>query len=101
MKTIAESAAFYAAQGFAMAAQANANQIQSANRLNILAETALATAVKTLATISPEQAQADSTLQNGSLAGLLSSLLSALNAGQIGAKTGDNTPPQTGTQTVK
>ncbi len=92
-KTVAESAAFFTAQSMA-------NSVQSQNRINVLAETALATAVKTLASVTPEQAQADSTLQTGSLAPLISALLSALAGGQIGAKTGDNAPPMTGTQTV-
>jgi len=91
VKTIAESAAFYAAQ-------AMANSVQSQNRLQIMAEAALSTSIKGLQTVSPEQAQADSTLQTGGLAPLITALLSALNAGQIGAKTGDNTPPMTGTQ---
>lgn len=93
LKTVAESAAFFTAQGFA-------NSVSHQNRLNILAETALATSVKLLSSVTPEQAQADSTLQTGGLAPLISALLAALNAGQIGAKTGDNTPPSTGTQTV-
>lgn len=93
MKTVAESAAFFTAQSFADATA-------SRNRLNILAETALSTAIKGLQSVTPEQAQADTTLQTGGLPAILSALLAALNAGQIGAKTGDNTPPMTGTQTV-
>jgi cellobiose-specific phosphotransferase system component IIC len=91
LKTVAESAAFFTAQSFA-------NSVQSQNRLQILAESALSTAIKGLQTVTPEQAMADSTVAASGLPPVISALLAALAAGQIGAKTGDNTPPMTGTQ---
>ena len=91
-KTLGDGPAFYAqlAMGNAVSHQA---------RVHTLGEAALSAAVKNLLTISPEQAQADSTVAAGGLPGLISALLAALAGGQIGAKTSDNAPPQTGVQT--
>lgn len=97
LKTIAESAAFYAAQGFA-------DHQAHRNRLNILAESAVANSqmlgqsalgglIKNLQTVTPVEAQADATLDAGGIGQLLSTILGALNGGQIGTKVAQTTPP--------
>lgn len=91
-KNLGDQPSFYA--GLAMG-----NAVSHQNRVNQVGEAALSAAIKTLLTISPEQAQADTQIAEGGLPGLMTALLSALAAGQIGAKTSDNVPPQTGTQT--
>ncbi len=90
-KTLGDGPAFYAQL-------AMANAVSHQGRVNQLGEAALSAAVKNLLTISPEEAAADSTVAQGGLPGLISALLAALAGGQIGAKTGDNTPPSTGTK---
>ena len=89
LKTVAEAAAFYAAQGMA-------NSVQSQNRLNILAEQALAVSIKNLQTVSPEQAMSDAGVAAAGLPPSVVAMLTALAAGQQGAKVAQTTPPETG-----
>ena len=89
-KTVAESAAFYQAQ-------AMGNHIQSQNRLQILAETALAKSIELLQNISMEEASATNKLATGNdVAAQMQALLAALNSGQQGTKAAQTTPPETG-----
>jgi len=72
--------------------------IDSVSNSNIKTVAESAASVKMIQTVTPEQAQDDSTLQSGGLSQLIAALTSALAAAQISSKTGDNTPPMTGTQ---
>lgn len=87
MKTVGEAASFYQAQ-------AMGNHIQSQNRLQVLAETALAKSVELLQTISMGEAAAENKVATGNdTAAQMMSLLAALNAGTQGVKATVNTPP--------
>lgn len=85
-KTFGDGPSFYAqlAMGDAVAHQ---------RRTHVLAESATAAATKLILTISPEQAAADATISEGSLPGLMTSLISALVSGSVGTKVGQTTPP--------
>lgn len=81
MKTLGDGPAFFQNQAFA-------NAIAHQNRMNILAETAVASAVRSVATTPSEESQAD-------LPSLLSALLAALGSSQQAAKVAQSTPPET------
>lgn len=87
-KTFGDGPAFYAQL-------AMGNAVSHQGRVNQVGEAALSAAIKNLLTISPEQAAADATVSEGSLPGITTALLTALAAGQIGAKEAGNTPPVT------
>jgi hypothetical protein len=88
-KVMAESTSFWMSQ-------AMGNHIQSQNRLQILAETALAKSIELLQNISMEEASATNKVGTGNdVAAQMQSLLAALNSGQQGVKSAGNTPPVT------
>lgn len=88
-KTVAESTAFWTAQ-------AMGNHVQSQNRLQILAETALAKSIELLQNISMEEASAVNKVGTGNdVAAQMQALLAALNSGQQGVKVAQTTPPVT------
>lgn len=88
LKTLGDGPAFYQNMQFGQLVQAQ-------NRLSILAETALASAVRSLAVTPQEEASASSTDKHSDLSGLISSLLAALGHGQQAAKVAQSTPPET------
>ena len=95
-KTVAEAAAFFMAQSMGMFTQHMANLQNHQNRINVLAETALAKSVEMLQTIDMAEAAAETKVASGNdLATQLSALLAALNSGQQGVKASQTTPPVT------
>lgn len=82
----------------ALAAQqlAQQNLLAHQNRMNVLAETAVASAIRSVSVTPQEEASAGATEKGGDQAGQISALLAALSAGQMSAKTAMTTPPQTG-----
>jgi len=86
-KVVADGPAFYT--GLAMG-----NAVSHQNRLNQLAETALAASVKMILSVTPEQSVADQKILSGNdLASQLAALLAALGAGQQASKVAQTTPP--------
>ena len=75
---------------------ANQNLLSHQNRMNILAETAVASAIRSVATTPQEEASADASSKHADQPALMQGLLTALSSGQIGAKVAMTTPPQTG-----
>jgi len=89
IKTIAEAGAFFMARGFADATA-------HANRLNILAETAMAQAVKGLQEVDPIEAISTLKMLSGNdVATTLAQLLTSLASGQQAVKSAQTTPPVT------
>lgn len=89
MKTVGEAAAFYQAQ-------AMGNHIQSQNRIQVLAETALAKSVEMLQNIDMSEAAATNKVATGNdIAGQMMALLAAVANGQQVTKTAQTTPPVT------
>ena len=88
-KTFGDGPSFYAqlAMGDAVSHQ---------RRTQLIAEAGTSAAVKNLLTISPEQAQADATVSEGGLPGLITSLVAALASAQVQTKVAQSTPPETG-----
>ncbi len=82
----------------ALAAQqlAQQNLLAHQNRMNVLAETAVASAIRSVSVTPQEEASAGATEKGGDQPAQITALLSALSAGQMGAKTAMTTPPQTG-----
>ena len=92
IKTVGESAAFFAAMGFRQATE-------HANRMNIIAESAIGNITKGLTEVDPTQAASVlKTLSGNDLAQSLGQLLAALNSGQQGVKSAQTTPPVTAGQ---
>lgn len=89
LKSLGDAPAFYQNMGFA-------NAVSHQNRLNILAETAVASAIRSVATTPMEEAAGSSVEQSGSLPGLIAALLAALSSNQQAAKVAQTTPPVTG-----
>jgi hypothetical protein len=67
----------------------NQNVVSHQNRMNILAETAVASAIRSVATTPQEEASAEQP-------GQIQALLAAISSGQMSAKVAQSTPPQTG-----
>lgn len=82
LKTLGDGPAFYQNMGFA-------NAVSHQQRLNLLAETSLASAIRSVATTPSEES-------GGDLPALIVSLLSALGSNQQAAKVAQTTPPVTG-----
>jgi hypothetical protein len=72
-----------------------ANAVSHQNRLNILAETAVASAIRSVATTPMEEAAGSTVEQHSALPGLISALLAALSSNQQAAKVAQTTPPVT------
>lgn len=89
LKTLGDGPAFYQNMAYS-------NAISHQNRLNVLAETAVASAIRSVATTPMEEAQGSSAEQNASLPGLIAALLAALSSNQQAAKVAQTTPPVTG-----
>ncbi len=89
MKTVGEAAAFYQAQAFA-------NHVQSQNRLQMVAEAAVAKSIEMIQNIDMTEAAATTKVGTGNdVAAQMQALLAALNSGQQGVKAAGNTPPVT------
>jgi hypothetical protein len=84
--------------GASAAAQAVIYQDQAAsrNRLNIMAESLLASACKRIQDLDIKEAVSSAALQRGGADSSIPSLLAYLNAGAIGTKSMALTPPETG-----
>ncbi len=89
MKTVGEAAAFAMGQGFQ-------NAVSHAKRIDAIAEVYLGQLVNTATSVDPVEAVAAAKLFKGESDSSLGSLLTILSAGQIGAKIGQTTPPETG-----
>lgn len=85
-KTFGDGPAFYAQL-------AMSNAVSHQGRINVIAEAAVSSAVKKLLTITPDEAQADSTVSEGGLPSLITSLVSALASAQVSTKVAQTTPP--------
>ena len=100
-ETAADAASFVNVKTFGDApsfwlSQTMANAVSHAQRLNQIAEAATASAVKALLEVDPLEAISTvKALTGNDLAQVLSSLLAALQSGQIGTKTAQTTPPPT------
>ena len=91
IKTLAESTSFWMAQSMG-------NHVQSQNRLQILAETAMAKSIELLQNISMSEATAENKIATGNdVASQMQALLAALNSGGQGVKAMGLTPPVTAT----
>lgn len=89
MKTVGEAAAF------AMGVLFN-NHVSHSKRVDTIAEIYLGGLADKANSVDPVEAVAAAKLFKGESDSSLSSLLSALSGGQIGAKIGQTTPPETG-----
>lgn len=82
LKTLGDGPAFYQNMAFA-------NAISHQQRLNLLGETAVASAIRSVATTPHEEAQAD-------FPSAIAAILGALGSSQQAAKVAQTTPPETG-----
>src|SRR5258708_4408593 len=98
LKNLGDQPAFYAGLGYANAIahqQAMQQQMVTAQAgYTAITQATVTAAVKSLLSTTPEQAVSDSKLLTGNdLASTLANLLSALQAGQVGTKVAQTTPP--------
>lgn len=98
-KTLGDGPAFYTglAHGNAVSHQNRLQQLAESSlaRMQILAETAVASAIRSVAVTPQEEAGADATEKHSDLAALVSSILGALASGQQAAKVAQSTSPET------
>lgn len=88
-KTVAEAAAFSMAQRFQ-------DETAHARRVHLMAEAHLGKVLNNFTSVDPAEAVATAKLFAGASDSGLSSLLAQLATGQIGAKIGQSTPPESG-----
>lgn len=92
-KTIAEASAVGLAQAMAIQAQ---NAAAHQNRVNVLAESALAAALKNQTELDPTEAAAIRKVDTADLAKVMAELNAALASIQQSIKSAQTTPPETG-----
>jgi hypothetical protein len=93
VKTIAEAGAFAMAQRFQ-------DEVAHARRVNTMAEAHLGKLLNNFVSVDPVEAVATAKLFKGEADSGISSLLAQLASGQIGAKTAQSTPPESGVTTL-